>query len=459
VIILFSITYLHKMSIEQELWRIFTFYSLHYDANYPETWKVTPFIRFAKDCQITSSKFMVSELELEIVRLVRNKRKFMKVSGVNGKDFDGAHTIVITFPDFLRLLEIIAVRVYPGLANGKSDHIDPSVCLRRLLLENVLLLANRRSDTISDICFANTDDTAKACVRETFGKSLMGIFKYYIDLADKRRSQELATESVKSGVSGIGNAQQNEYEVKSSKRVRDALRAQKDLISFREYCQFCSDFSLKSTTLLTAIEVGDIFLNVVPYDKDTKTIKGMAFGQFCDAIVAMAMLAYRDADVKSTNKVKALLHFMWRGVNQSDKRNKAANSKTQTSGQHAGSLNHYGSGPFCDNFLKHWIAEGFPNYSTPPTEAPPTGSQVLQRIMTEGFEDAGNKDDEGSEEDAPVESATEAAAPKEWHIDDTRPPVVMHAFLLAALFRTRPELAEMVYLKLKDVQTDQEINL
>ena len=447
------------MNVEEELWRIFTFYSLHYDANYPEMWKVTPFIRFAKDCQITSPKFMVSELELEIVRLVRNKRKHLNIRGVNGKDFDSAHTIVITFPDFLKLLETIALRIYPA-TGGVAD---PAASLRRLLLENVLLLACRRPAHVEHLVGA-LDTAAKATVRETYGKALMGVFKYYVDMADKRRSQELAAEAVKMGVTGVGNYLQSDAEAKKTRQAREKLRAQKDLISFREYGQFCHDFSLKSTALLTAIEVGDVFLNVVDYDKGTKQIRGMAFGSFCDAIVAMAMLAYRNSPegVSSKNKAKALLHFMWRGVNQADKSKKAAQqAKTLSSVQHAGSLNQYGSGAFCDFFIKQWTQDGYPNYSEPPRASTPSGSQVLRRIISPDGEGSGGDsedDDEEEEEEEGEEKEPEASAggaaagsgdAAGLVKGQYQEPVVLHGFLLAALFRTRPELAELVHLELR----------
>jgi hypothetical protein len=454
-----------KMSVEAELWRIFTFYSLHYDASNPEIWKITPFIRFAKDCQITGPKFMVSELELEIVRLVRNKRKNMKVDGINGKDFDSAHTIIITFPDFLRLLEIIAIRVYPVI--GKNGLPDEAACLRRILLENVLFLANRRSDHIEKLCSIKCDETAIATVRETFGKSLMGIFKYYNDLADKRRSQELAAEAVKSsGVTNRNNRDLDAVSVAQSKSVRASLRSQKDLISFQEYTQFCHDFSLKSTSLLTAIEVGEIFLNVVEYDKKEKVIKGMSFGNFCDAILAMAMLAYRTAPVTGQNKVKSLLQFMWRGVNQSDKRTQAVAVRTaMSSNQHAGSLNQFGSGAFCDFFLKQWISEDFPNYTEPAKPPQELGSNVLSRIIGSRFktdeDDNANDSEEGDEEskgngngdgDGDAEDKPKGKG-------QTGENVVLHGFLLAALFRTQPELAEMVYLEMREMIPNGELTL
>jgi hypothetical protein len=57
-------------SIEEELWRIFTFYALHSDPTMPEIMKPANFIRFCKDCQITSKKLTPSAVELEMTRQV-----------------------------------------------------------------------------------------------------------------------------------------------------------------------------------------------------------------------------------------------------------------------------------------------------------------------------------------------------------------------------------------------------
>lgn len=43
-------------AVEQELWRIFTFYALHNDAMYPEVMRIANFVRFARDCQLVSPK-------------------------------------------------------------------------------------------------------------------------------------------------------------------------------------------------------------------------------------------------------------------------------------------------------------------------------------------------------------------------------------------------------------------
>ncbi len=57
-------------SVEEELWRIFTFYGMHSDPATPDLWNRANFVRFAKDCQIISKKLNVTAVELEITRLV-----------------------------------------------------------------------------------------------------------------------------------------------------------------------------------------------------------------------------------------------------------------------------------------------------------------------------------------------------------------------------------------------------
>jgi hypothetical protein len=59
--------------IEQELWRIFTFYSLHGDPLQPEALRPAHFLRFCKDTQILSKKINPTAIELEVSKLVSNE--------------------------------------------------------------------------------------------------------------------------------------------------------------------------------------------------------------------------------------------------------------------------------------------------------------------------------------------------------------------------------------------------
>jgi hypothetical protein len=154
--------------------------------------------------------------------------------------------------------------------------------------------------------------------------------------------------------------------------------AHKDLITYKEYIQFCHDFSLRSTALLTAIQVGEVYLNCVSLDPVTRALKGMNFETFCMSLICMSAIAYRDADpsVPMQNKVKALLLFMWKSVNNREKIAEVARSRVRILISNAGSLNMYGSGLFSDSFLMLWQAEGFPTYTVPASASPRESGMV-----------------------------------------------------------------------------------
>ncbi len=57
-------------SVEDELWKVFTFYSIHGDANQPEIMRPANFVRFCRDSQIISRKLKPTAVELEVARMV-----------------------------------------------------------------------------------------------------------------------------------------------------------------------------------------------------------------------------------------------------------------------------------------------------------------------------------------------------------------------------------------------------
>lgn len=131
---------------------------------------------------------------------------------------------------------------------------------------------------------------------------------------------------------------------------------------------------MKSTSLLTAIQVGEIFLNVVPLNSTEISSKaaggseslGMTFEHFLRSLLYMAFIAYRDSPPSVTPpfKMKALLLYMWKAVNDSDKTSRlVSNNRNNTLTHFAGSLNIFGSGMFSDLFLSNWMKDGFPDYS------------------------------------------------------------------------------------------------
>jgi hypothetical protein len=279
-------------------------------------------------------------------------------------------------------------------------NVSPEIALRRLLLENVLLLASRRVpfSLASNTSHAHYGDIrspeAFKVVRETCGKALQNIFNYYVHMCETRRNQIAASELMRrnnkealrpnavipapgssaGAGTGIGGASGEAHDGGSTTSSASASASSKsrdhrDLITYKEYIQFCHDFSLRSTVLLTAIQVGEVYLNCVPLDSVTRSLKGMNFDTFCLSIVYMAAIAYREldcAEVPMHNKVKALLLFMWKHVNNREKIAEVARSRVRVLISNAGSLNLYGSVLFSYSFILLWQSEGFQTYTEPP---------------------------------------------------------------------------------------------
>jgi len=70
------------MLVEQELWNIFTFYTLHANPLGPEHLKPSQFVKFAKDCQmisLTQGEGLTSaDLNVVFAKEVVRKKEFNK---------------------------------------------------------------------------------------------------------------------------------------------------------------------------------------------------------------------------------------------------------------------------------------------------------------------------------------------------------------------------------------------
>ena len=207
-------------------------------------------------------------------------------------------------------------------------------------------------------------------IKDTFGKSLYNIFTYYYLEAIKKRN-----------ITTIDTDNNTNDHVTTSEKSSNKKR--KEVISFKEYSSFCHDFGLKSTSLLTAIQVGEVFFTCVKLDYNTKKLKGMDFEAFCLAILHLGLVAYRDSHESITpkHKIMGLLLYMWKKVNNKEKVTEIASSRQAISLSHAGSLNVHGSGMFGDVLLQIWIKDNFCDYITIPKYEKLQGKIALKSII------------------------------------------------------------------------------
>ena len=358
----------------------------------------------------------------------------------------------LEFQDFLNAVDRLATMLY--------DKDPETVAVKRMLLENVLLLACRRSPAALRL-----DDEMTAALKTittTFSRSVQSIFDYYCNERKKSDRQVMAAgkHASSSGVGVIDESDRvsdedanNDQGARAFSKPQIPSKKKPSLISYREYFAFCTDYGLKSTALLTAIQVGEVFLNTVTMNYDDKRIEGMTLEQFMSALLQMALIAYRDCDksVPAKNQVMGLLLFRGKKVNNYDKTGAIANQRQAISVSHAGSLNVFGSGLFGDTLLKIWMDDGFPDYIIPKKKDKESGGDVLRNIIESG--DAGREFSTESKIDASDEVTSadndNSAAADNSNILD------LSSSKINKLFKDRPEMAEFIYLEIQNMKLEE----
>ena len=92
-------------TILDELWRIFTYYTMHSNAvTVPDLLKVNNLTKLLTDTQIVVDRTKMRKFELQIIQCLRLMRP---------ADYDYRPTLMITFAEFIKLLDPISLIVYP----------------------------------------------------------------------------------------------------------------------------------------------------------------------------------------------------------------------------------------------------------------------------------------------------------------------------------------------------------
>lgn len=95
-----------------ELWSIFTLYSLLADPTNPEQLKVANFLRFAKDSQIISKKLTSTDVELELAKLVRDRRHDEALLAHQRQNYHYNTSFSLDFQDFLNCIDHLGTIIH-----------------------------------------------------------------------------------------------------------------------------------------------------------------------------------------------------------------------------------------------------------------------------------------------------------------------------------------------------------
>lgn len=103
-------------SVENEIWNIFTFYTLHGNPLDPEHIRCTQFVKLARDCQIVGTTLSEAdppllEADIQVAYTAEVKNRGGNSTSLLQK---------MNYNDFLTALMKLAIKVYPRSRTGES---------------------------------------------------------------------------------------------------------------------------------------------------------------------------------------------------------------------------------------------------------------------------------------------------------------------------------------------------
>ena len=327
-------------TVEQELWNIFTFYTLHGNPMYPDLLKASQFVKLSRECNIIKTKGIVSgvtQADVNVVYIIEVKRR--------DRGF-GRNQAQMTYNDFLNALMRLSSKVYP-----RADTVDDA--FQQLLMENVLPLASRRSpDPVS----MHMENEEVQDLFAYFSDALFMLYQFYATAADAKRRKNTNT-----------------------RNARKHVNSMKECLGYNEFLRFALDFNLSSNVILSTLEIGDIYLSSIKVTDGQENIRKLTFAEFWEALVRCALVAYsKISNASPGDKIRGLFLYMWRSINDTVPR---AIEERRNVTTYMGDLIN-GSMAFNVKFTAMWAKDGYRDYLSPKPLAREEARDVLSRLLT-----------------------------------------------------------------------------
>jgi len=333
----------------QELWNIFTFYTLHGNPLDPEHIRASQFVKLAKDTQIVGASGL-TEADVNVVYTAEVTQ--LRASGDAKRKMN--------FNDFLTALMKLSVRVYP-----RAKTVDDA--FQQLLMDNILPSAARRCPDAVEMFLENED------VRKLFDyyrDALEQIFSFYAT-SDKRTAAVIAKPGYGASTGAVS------FSGRSPSRAAKSVNSMKGALGYNEFLKLAADFDLSNSVILSTIEIGDIYLSSIKAIEPDSTIRKLAFLEFWEALVRCALVAYSKISGSTViDKIRGLFLYMWRSMHRSVPMAFADRRNIST---YAGDLL-AGAMLFNKRFTAQWLADGRRDYLSPDPRVQESGKVVLKRL-------------------------------------------------------------------------------
>ena len=158
------------MNVEQTVWNIYTFATLHGNPRDPSTLTATGMIKLLKECRIFDANMvekLITKPQIHIIFAQEAKNASEKL---NPKALERKVVERVDYDGFLSCLIRIASACYPSSKNG--DH-----ALLCLLMDNILPLASRHDhNNISNTLLKNSK---VLLLKSFFQDAINSVFQFY----------------------------------------------------------------------------------------------------------------------------------------------------------------------------------------------------------------------------------------------------------------------------------------
>ena len=389
--------------IVQELWCIYTYYSLHGSPHDPSKMNSRSFLELCKDSQMYEKDYVEKAIDSAQARAVFAHQAAIKLANdssphkapnsavkqIRGKPLKDNHNTNVAnrigFDDFLSALITLAKKCYPSAAS------DDEEAMKCILMDNVLPFASRRmpSDNRSVIDSKELLDLFKY-----YESSLASLFNYFSSSADeesdswsspvnKGRSPKSSSNnngskvdmgtvfgdmSISGEVDDGTTADMPSHSVKKLKnRTQQLLSNNKRmLMSYTSFMRFVNEFKLGVIVNLTNFDAGDLYLTQIARKNFEPNVRKLTLVDFWELLVACALHIYRDREILSPlEKVKAIIMVMWRHLEETT-REKMAGTKSLYK-RSVSSVTEKGellkiTQMFNERFINAWKKDGYADY-------------------------------------------------------------------------------------------------
>lgn len=342
-----------------------------------ERWQAQQFVKFCRVCQIIGSTISEArpalvEADIVVVYTAEVKRRREGKSSRAAQKMD--------FSDFLTSLMKLSLKVYPSNAKRSVDD-----AFQRLLLHNVLPLADRRNPAQMDITECEADPQIRE-LKLIFGEPLEQMFQFYASFRDSPAAAAASDASAAAAAAAGSTTPGRELALTGGSAPGSATRrglggstnSMKSALGYDEFLKFAADFDLSNNVILSTLELGDIYLSSLREVDPDRHIRKLTFTEFWDALIRCSLIAYSKISRASpADKLKGLFLYMWRAINRSVPK---AFSDRRNVSTYAGDLIS-GAMLFNKRFTALWAEDEYRDYLNPDVAPETSGRAVLRRLM------------------------------------------------------------------------------